>query len=165
MHLRLTTTADLDTLFSQQQDAATNLMAGTKPRTREAFLATWDTIFANLNDPAQQQSSTIVVPRVMIHDGEIVGTINRFHRDEKNFVGYFISRSHWGKGFATQGLALILGELDRLPNPRPLYANVIATNAASVKVLLKNKFRYVNTTFEPETERFLAGNVDHFILD
>lgn len=169
LQLRLTTPADIETLFQQQLDEATNLMAGTKPRTREMFQSTWDGIFANLNDPAQRNSPTLVVPRVMIVQGErgeeIVGTINRFHRDEKNFVGYFVARPYWGKGFATLALSLMIQELDRLPNPRPLYANVIATNTASIKVLTKNNFRYVNTTFEGETERFLAGNVDHFILE
>ncbi len=169
MHLRLTTPADLETLFTQQLDAATNLMAGTKPRSREAFFATWDKIFADMNDPAQKNSASIIVPRVMIHDGEagteIVGTINRFHRDSKNFVGYFIARPHWGKGFASKALALLLGELSHMPQPRPLYANTAATNVASIKVLQKNGFRYVNSTFEPETERFLACDVAHFVLE
>lgn len=165
MHLRPTTPADLETLFIQQLDPATNLMAGTKPRTREAFFATWDTIFANLNDPAQHNSPTIVVPRVLIDNTDIVGTINRFHRDEKNFVGYFISRDHWGKGFATKALALLLAELNNLPQPRPLYANVATTNPASIRVLEKNHFRYLTTTHEPETDRFLASDVAHYILD
>ncbi|MDP3275693.1 MAG: GNAT family N-acetyltransferase [Deltaproteobacteria bacterium] len=138
MHLRLTTPADLETLFTQQLDPATNLMAGTKPRPREIFFATWKTIFADLNDPDQKHSSSIVVPRVMILEGkegvEIVGTISRFHRDSKNFVGYFIARPHWGKGFATKALALLLGELSHLPQPRPLCANTAATHVIAARV-------------------------------
>src|SRR5262249_61228082 len=48
IRLRPTTPRDLPVLFELQSDLQSNAMAGTKPRTREAFFAAWQ---RNFTDP------------------------------------------------------------------------------------------------------------------
>jgi hypothetical protein len=45
--LRRTTPDDLPTIFEQQCDPESNALAGTKPRTREVFFATWERHFTD----------------------------------------------------------------------------------------------------------------------
>src|SRR2546423_61403 len=119
--LRKTAPHDLPTLFRQQQDPEGNSMAGTKPHTEESFRAVWERVFA---DPS-------VEPRVIVeggHGGELVlGGITCFQRDGLDMIGYWIDRPHWGRGIASQALALFLQEFKR----RPLHATAARDNAAS----------------------------------
>jgi hypothetical protein len=130
-------------------------MAGVKPRSRDAFFALWDSIFA---DPA-------ITPRVIELQSpkgpEIVGAINVFQRDGKNFFGYTIFPEHWGNGVASFAVSAILLEDLR----RPLYASALRSNVASIRVLEKHGFRLIGSRVEAETERFLAGEVCDFVLD
>lgn len=130
-------------------------MAGIKPRTREAFFSRWDAIFPDANiTPRVVEMETPLGP-------EIVGSINIFQRDGKNFVGYLIAKEHWGKGLASFALAEILNHDLR----RPLFANAAKSNAASIRVLQKHGFRLLGYHYEGETERYVAGEVAEFVLD
>ena len=55
-------------------------------------------------------------------------------------VGYFIGEPYWGKGFATQGMHLLLNYIQQQFNATRLYAEVFEHNKASMKVLQKNGF-------------------------
>jgi RimJ/RimL family protein N-acetyltransferase len=102
-----------------------------------------------------------VTARVVLDNGEIVGAINCFQRDGRDYIGYWIDRRHWGRGVGSRALALFLQEL----KTRPLYASAATWNAASLRILEGNGFRRTGTRTEPETERYLAGEVADFVLE
>ncbi len=155
IRLRLTSPGDLPALFEIQNEPEGNVMAGTKPRTREAFFAAWERYFA---DPG-------VNGRVIEIDGvrgpEIVGSIARFQADGHDSVGYWIARAHWGKGIASRALVMFLAEEHR----RPLHATIARTNAPSQRILEKCGFRCVGFRMGEETERFLATEIADFVLE
>jgi RimJ/RimL family protein N-acetyltransferase len=143
--------SDLPALFEIQSELESNLMAGTKPRTREVFAAMWDRIFA---DPS-------ITSRVIEMDGVIVGNIGCFQADGHDCVGYWIARPHWGKGIASRALAAFLEEERR----RPLHATTARENVASQRVLQRCGFRFVCFRIGEETERYVAGEIADFVLE
>ena len=151
IRLRAVRPEDLPVMFELQTDHEANTMAGTKPRTREAFFAAWDRNFANPD----------VNARVIECSGEIVGTVACFQAEGQDCVGYWIARSHWGKGFASRALAVFLIEETR----RPLHATTARTNAPSRRVLEKCGFRHVGFRMGEETDRYLPCEIADFVLD
>jgi RimJ/RimL family protein N-acetyltransferase len=158
--LRPIVPADLPALFEIQTDPEGNLMAGTKPRTREVFFAAWE---RNFRDPG-------VNSRVIEIDGErrgggsgleVVGSISRFQADGHDCVGYWIARAHWGEGIASRALVMFLGEERR----RPLHATTASTNDPSRRILEKCGFRCVGLRMGEETERFVAREIADFVLE
>lgn len=133
-----------------QCDPEGNRLAGTKPRTWAAFEAKWEEI---LREP--QQPGTDVIPRVIIADGTLVGVINIFPQENTPSIGYWLDRAHWGRGIATRAIALMVGEVTQ----RPLYARVVVHNAASLGALQRNGFVIESRRYEPEDERYVAGEV------
>ena len=104
--------ADLPELCAFQQDAESCELAAVKPRSTDNYMEHWRIIFTDSS----------VVPRAILADGELVGSINKFRRDGVDFVGYWIGREHWGRGIASRALALLLEEVPT----RPLRAQVAA---------------------------------------
>jgi RimJ/RimL family protein N-acetyltransferase len=134
LRLRPLQDGDIDYLFEQMRDpAAADMAAFTAddPNDREAFDA-W--IERNRNNPTADN-------RVITADGEMVGSIAAFTIDGDREVTYWIGREHWGKGYASRALALLL-ESDET---RPLHARVAADNSGSIKVLERNGFRRTGT--------------------
>ncbi|MFN0010257.1 MAG: GNAT family N-acetyltransferase [Phycisphaerales bacterium] len=154
IRLRPTRPGDLPALFELQCDPECNAMAGTKPRTREAFFAAWEGFFGNPN----------INGRVIETDGEggpqIVGRIACFQADGANCVGYWIARQHWGKGIASRALAMFLQEEPR----RPLHATTDSGNATSRHILAKRGFRFMGLRMGEETDRFLAREIAEYVL-
>lgn len=155
LRLRPVTARDLDVMYQIQKNPECNAMAGTKPRTREGFFAIWDRIFAD----------AAVRPRVIEVDGdrgpEIAGSISTFQADGHDCVGYWIARSHWGKGIGSRAVAMFLEEETR----RPLYATAASSNAASRRILEKCGFRLLGLRMGEETERFMATEVAEYVVD
>ncbi len=158
--LRRMTVADLPALYQQQLDAESNVMAGTKPFTEEVYFPRLERILADAN----------VIPMVIVErdrvdgggeDEAILGTISCFQREGQDMVGYWIDRAHWGRGIASQALALFIQEITR----RPLHAHVASGNAPSMRVLTKCGFRQTGTFAGEETDRFTAREVTAFVLD
>jgi RimJ/RimL family protein N-acetyltransferase len=139
--LRPVTPADLPALFEHQADPEGCRMAAVHPRTREVFFARWDDIFRDAG----------VVPRAIVSGGVLVGAISCFQRDGKDYIGYWLAREHWGKGYATAALRLLLEEVRR----RPLWARVATHNPASLRVLERCGFREVERRVSPGDERFM----------
>lgn len=153
--VRPTRPEDVSRLYELECCPDSCRMAGVKPRSREAFFARWDDIFKDANITRHVvEMDTPLGPK-------IVGTINIFQRDGKSFVGYLITKEHWGKGLASFALAEILKHDLR----RPLFANASTSNAASVRVLQKHGFRLLGFRFEGETDRYTAGEIAEFVLD
>ncbi len=151
IRLRPTAPGDLPALFEIQSDPASNAMAGTKPRTREAFFAVWDGLFA---DPS-------INSRVIEIDGKVVGGISCFQADGHDCIGYWIARAHWGRGTASRALTMFLAEEPR----RPLHATAARANAPSRHILEKGGFRFVGFRMGEETDRFVPTEIADFVLE
>ena len=134
IRLRDVTTGDLPVFFEHQRDPEANRMAAFPARDWDAFMAHWTKI---LGDAA----GTI---RTILFDGQVVGNIASWERDHQRFVGYWIGKSYWGKGVATQALSAFL----EVVKARPIYAHVAKHNIGSVRVLEKCGF----TMCREETE-------------
>lgn len=124
--LRPVVAADLPVLFEYQFDPEANRMAAFPARDREAFMNHWSKL---LVDPS-------VLLRAIVVNDEVVGNVTVFEQDGKHLVGYWIGRSHWGHGYASEALRQFLSWVSQ----RPLHAFVAKHNARSVRVLGKNGF-------------------------
>lgn len=144
--LRGTLASDIPTLFEFQLDPIANHLAGTKPRDLQTFRMNWEKILRG--DPD-------VTARVIVADDVLVGAINIFKQEGVDSIGYWIARTHWGRGIATRAIGLILKEAAT----RPLFAQVVTHNEASRRALERNGFRVTSWFYSPETERYIAGEV------
>lgn len=148
--LRAIKSADLPVLFENGCDPVANALAGSKPRTWEAFEPRWEELM-------RDQTATM---RAILLDGELVGAINVLVMDGVDSIGYWIARPHWGRGIATHAIGLILKEVTK----RPLYATAAAYNVASLKSLLRHGFVEVSRAQTPETERSVARETVTLVL-
>lgn len=148
--LRPVQPGDLPRLCEMQFDPESNRMAGTIPRTREAFDAHWAKV---LNDPA-------VTARAILLGEALVGTISCFPLDGQDHVGYWIDQGYWGMGVASRALELLLREVVR----RPLFATCDSANGASLRILRKCGFAVEHVGLSPATDRFLEREVAHLRL-
>ena len=112
---------DLPIFLAQQDDPIAAAMASFPTRAPDVFFAHWATIRA---DPTN-------VTRTIVAGDEVVGDIVSWMHDGKRQVGYWIGREHWGKGYATAALRLLLDEVD----DRPVIAHVVVDNIGSRRVL------------------------------
>src|SRR5688500_4236702 len=127
VRLRPIVEADLPALFQIQLDPEANLMAAVIPRSEEAF-------FAKLKEILQGPN---VVPKAIVVNGALVGSISIFEMEGSNHIGYWIAKEWWGKGIASRAVALILDEV----SARPIDARVAKHNVASLRVLEKHGFK------------------------
>ena len=65
-------------------------------------------------------------------------------RIRKASVGYRLLREEWGKGIATETLAVMVGELTVSRSIEIITASTMIQNSASARVLMKNGFTLVN---------------------
>jgi RimJ/RimL family protein N-acetyltransferase len=124
--LREVVEGDLPILYEHECDREAAAMAAFPSRDRDAFMAHWAKTLAN--------NSALTM--AIVADGEVAGNIGCWEADGHRFVGYWIGREFWGRGLATQALA----ELVDMVEARPLYAHVVKSNVASIRVLEKNGF-------------------------
>lgn len=101
-------------------------MAAFPSRDRDAFMAHW----------AKTLADDSALTWTIDADGEVAGNIGCWEADGHRFVGYWIGRQFWGRGLATQALAEVVDKVEE----RPLYAHVVESNVASIRVLEKNGF-------------------------
>ena len=124
--LREVVEADLPAFYEHQRDPEAAAMAAFPPRERDAFMAHWAKTLAN--DSA--------LTWTVVSDGEVAGNIGCWEADGRRLVGYWIGREFWGRGLATQALSELMGVVQA----RPLYAHVVKSNVASIRVLEKCGF-------------------------
>lgn len=156
VQLRRPTTDDIPSLFEMQLDPEANRLAGTHPRDRDAFHALWNGMLSE-----SPSSTTRAIPRVILADGALVGSINIFPHQELHAIGYWIAKEHWGRGIATRAIALMIAEVAT----RPLFAEVVVHNAASCRALEKNGFVVIGRRHAPATERYVASELVELRLD
>jgi len=126
--------ADLPALYEHQADPEAVRMADFPARERDAFMVHWRRILA---DGAG-------VTLAIVAGGRVAGSAVSWRDGDRQMVGYWIGRDHWGQGLASRGLAALLAELDE----RPLYAHVATHNAASIRVLEKAGFTRTDEAIE-----------------
>ncbi len=127
--LREATAADLPVLFEQQRDPEANEMAAftaANPEDRSAYMARWSRL---LREP------DIVIKAILFGD-EVAGSVLSYEEDGRTEVSYWLGRDYWGRGIATQALAMFL----MLQTKRPLHARVARDNYGSIRVLEKCGF-------------------------
>jgi RimJ/RimL family protein N-acetyltransferase len=124
--LREVVEGDLPILYEHERDPEAAAMAAFPSRDRDAFMAHW----------AKTLATDSALTLTIVADGEVAGSIGCWEADGHRFVGYWIGREFWGRGIATQALAELVGMVEA----RPLYAHVVKSNVASIRVLEKNGF-------------------------
>jgi RimJ/RimL family protein N-acetyltransferase len=120
---------DLPILFEYEADPEAAHMAVFASRDRASFDAHWAKVLAN----------ETAIARTVEDAGIVVGNIGCWEQDGERHVGYWIGREHWGRGVATEALRALVAEV----TDRPLHADVVETNAGSIRVLEKCGFRRV----------------------
>jgi RimJ/RimL family protein N-acetyltransferase len=126
--------ADLDALFDQMRDPESVRMAAfvfRDPNDRDAFDA----------HLARIRSGPDTTLLAIVRDGRFVGTIGSFVIEGDTEITYWIDRSSWGQGVASQALALFL----RTQEIGPLHARAASDNLGSLRVLQKAGFRITGT--------------------
>ncbi len=131
-------------------------MAFVKPRSRAAFDAAWERLFAGRHDPTSGIGAKLVLA-----DQIPCGSIGTHRTDDELHVGYLIARPYWNRGIAGRALSIFLQQTSK----RPLRARVAARNTASIKVLLKNGFRITGSKWSDETDRYVACEEVLFLLE
>lgn len=147
---------DVPLLFAFESDPAWHTMAMVKPRSREAFEAVWAGLFAGW-----AAGDTRFVQRTILADGEVCGSIGVRPVGDRFTVGYGLGPAYWGRGIASRALGELLAQVPR----RPLYAQVAASNPASIRVLQKHGFVVAERFHGPETERYVACEEVILILE
>jgi len=127
VRLRNVEDRDLDVFFDHQADPQAVEMAAFPARDKDQFTAHW----------AKVRADDANVLRTIVADGLVAGNIGSWQQDGQQFLGYWVGREFWGRGVATQALALLVDEV----SVRPLYAHVVAHNVGSIRVLEKGGFR------------------------
>ena len=113
--------------FVHQADPQAVEMAAFPARDQDQFAAHW----------AKLRADDSLVVRTIVADGEVAGNIGSWPENGQRLLGYWVGRECWGRGVATQALALFVDEV----SIRPLYAHVAAHNVGSIRVLEKCGFR------------------------
>ncbi len=129
IQLRSVQDSDLAIFFQQQQDPDAIYMAAftaQDPTSKEAFDAHWAKIMADEK----------IVIRTILYDQQVAGHIVQFEMFGESEISYWIDKTFWGKGVATEALRQFL----RLQTKRPLYARTAQDNIASIRVLKKCGF-------------------------
>lgn len=117
---------DIDRMFTFQNDDDACATAAVYRKSHDVFCEHWRKILSNPLNTA----------RVIVWDRRVIGQINCFPYQGHFSIGYWISRSYWGKGMATEAVGIFLREIAE----RPLIATVAEHNPASLRVLEKNGF-------------------------
>ncbi len=142
---------DLPRMYEFNLDPDANRLAGTIPRSADAFKANWESALADSN---------VVAKAISVGD-LLTGYISCFKRDDSYSVGYWVGKNFWGQGIASRALELLLNEV----TIRPLYAQVATSNWASLRVLQKHGFVIQRVQIEPADDRYLECEVAFLVLE
>ena len=127
VRLRSVEDRDLEVFFDHQADPQAVEMAAFPARDQDQFAAHW----------AKLRTDDTLLVRTIVADGVVAGNIGSWPDNGQQLLGYWVGREWWGRGVATQALALLLDEV----STRPLYAHVAVHNVGSIRVLDKCGFR------------------------
>ena len=127
VRLRSIEDLDLEAFFDYESDPQAVEMAAFPARDKDQFAAHW----------AKVRGDDTLVVRTIVANGVVAGNIGSWPDNGQQLLGYWLGREFWGRGVATQALALMVDEV----SVRPLYAHVVTHNVGSIRVLEKCGFR------------------------
>jgi ribosomal-protein-alanine N-acetyltransferase len=120
--------SDLPVLFEIQADADGQFMA--------AFADTSSDQEKYLRKHRALLADDSVLQKVIVMDGEVIGSAASFVVEGDTEVTYWIRREFWCRGIATKALAALLAEVPA----RPVLARAAHDNIGSIRVLERNGF-------------------------
>jgi RimJ/RimL family protein N-acetyltransferase len=128
--LREVTKEDLPMFFEHQLDVEATRMAAFPSRDRDTFMAHWARIMS-------KETNETGILATILADDTVAGNIVYWEAVGEPNIGYWLGRTHWGKGIASAALAQFLTKIEA----RPVYAHVAKHNIASIRVLQKCGFQ------------------------
>jgi len=131
VRLRDVEASDLALFFEHQRDPVAVALVMFKSRDQAEFA----------QHRAKLLADNSCLKKTIVFDGQVVGHIGRWTSDGKREIGYWIDRAFWGRGIATEAISSFL----LLEQTRPLYAGVAKHNAASIRVLQKCGFTFLES--------------------
>ena len=78
----------------------------------------------------------------IVFDGKLIGSISVEKKDDDAEIGYMILNEYTNKGIATEAVKQICSIAFKILSLEQITANVFQPNIASIRVLLKNGFKY-----------------------
>jgi RimJ/RimL family protein N-acetyltransferase len=128
--LREVTKEDLPIFFEHQLDAEATQMAAFPSRDRDAFMAHWLKIM-------NKETNQTGILNTILADETVAGNVVYWEAAGEPNIGYWLGKTHWGKGIASAAVAQFLTKIET----RPVYAHVAKHNFASIRVLQKCGFQ------------------------
>ena len=102
-------------------------MAAFPSRGRDDFMAHWARIMSNERG----------ILNTILADDTVAGNVVYWEAAGESNIGYWLGKTHWGKGIASAALPQFLTKI----KARPVYAHVAKHNFASIRVLRKCGFQ------------------------
>ncbi|SHM73070.1 GNAT family N-acetyltransferase [Ruminococcus flavefaciens] len=145
--LRPANTADIEKeyIFVRDIPADENGFINDYPDiSREDFDDALDTLIANSYGERLPEGYVPATTYFLWHDDDIVGEFQLRHHlcpsliDGSGHIGYYIAPKYRGKGYATEGLRLLIEEARKTITEDEIYLRVRKSNPASLKVMQKN---------------------------
>ena len=111
---------------------------------REAFDEALGVIIANSEGKLLPEGYVPATTYYLWDDGTIVGEFQLRHHlceslvNGSGHIGYYIAPQFRGKGYASAGLKLLIGEAVKIVPEDEIYLHAFRSNPASLRVMLKN---------------------------
>jgi RimJ/RimL family protein N-acetyltransferase len=80
--------------------------------------------------------------RAIVYDGKLIGSISVEKKDDDAEIGYMLLNEYSNKGIGTEAVKQICPIAFKVLSLEQITANVFQPNIASIRVLLKNGFKY-----------------------
>ena len=80
--------------------------------------------------------------RAIVYDGKLIGSISVEKKDDDAEIGYMLHNDYSNKGIGTEAVKQICSIAFKILSLEHITANVFQPNIASIRVLLKNGFKY-----------------------
>ena len=142
--LREVTKEDLPIFFEHQLDAEATRMAAFPSRGRDAFMAHWARIMS-------KETNETGILNTILADDTVAGNVVYWEAAGEPNIGYWLGKTHWGKGIASAALAQFLTKIEA----RPVYAHVAKHNFASIRVLQKCGFQLAREDMSDDGEELV----------
>ena len=80
--------------------------------------------------------------RAIVYDGKPIGSISVEKKDDDAEIGYMLLNEYSNKGIGTEAVRQVCSIAFKILSLEHITANVFQPNIASIRVLLKNGFKY-----------------------
>ena len=80
--------------------------------------------------------------RAIVYDGKLIGSISIEKKDDDAEIGYMLLNEYANKGITTEAVKHVITIAFKVLSLEQITAKVFQPNIASIRVLLKNGFKY-----------------------